>query len=158
MSFLYIRNHGHIPSPVLLPHTNNSKFKLDREFIGKSPIYGIGSPSKKYQDISPTCVETFIVYTPTPKSYRQFFDHALQLAFHLVNLVGWMGKYVHLQIQKDIVRFKHESKSKSKTISHNTSQEASHVALWSESLQRGPLENSASDNRERSIRKHNKLV
>ena len=39
-------------------NVQHNKFELDRESIGTSPMYGIGSPSKKYKDTSLTLIDT----------------------------------------------------------------------------------------------------
>ena len=62
----------------------NFSVKLDRGSIGTSPMFGIGSPPENLS-------------TPTPTINKLLLDHAelphvLDLAFHLVNLVGWMIK------------------------------------------------------------------
>ena len=41
--------------------------QLDRGSIGTSPMYGIGSPPKKYKDTSSTLIDTFLL--PLLKSY-----------------------------------------------------------------------------------------
>ena len=57
---------------VLLYWAGRKGFKLDRGSIGTSPMYGIGSPPKKYKDTSLTLIDI-----PTPKSYRLLITFSL---------------------------------------------------------------------------------